>query len=174
MIGTSGESISIKALSIPSPQSADKRCSTVVTWNSPRPRLVERSVSSTWSARAGMSRIGLRSVRRKTMPVSTGAGLNCIVTLLPECSPTPVDLIDSRRVRCRSMVFPLSQGETLLGQAPSFQFSWPNNVHCRTRHQGDSTPHSACLRRNAGTSKSCSSRSSSICRAACPSTPPVA
>ena len=35
-------------------------------------------------ARAGMSRTGLRSVRRNTMPVSSGAGQSIMPTLLPE------------------------------------------------------------------------------------------
>ena len=83
MIGTSPAVSSMNALSMPSPASADRRCSTVET---PAPfavSVVPSVVSLTFVARAGTSTGGSRSVRRKTMPVFGGAGLSTIRTLRP-------------------------------------------------------------------------------------------
>ena len=74
MIGTSGADSSMLALSMPRPASAESRCSTVITEPGPRERPVHSMVSVTRSARAGISTSGSRSVRRNTMPWSTGAG----------------------------------------------------------------------------------------------------
>jgi hypothetical protein len=61
MIGTSGADSSTKALSMPSPASADSRCSTVDTVAPPAASVVPSVVSVTLVARAGMSTAGSRS-----------------------------------------------------------------------------------------------------------------
>ena len=55
------------------------------------------------SVAAGKSTTGSRSTRRKTMPVSGAAGRRTMLTLTPECKPTPEARISDFRVRCRSM-----------------------------------------------------------------------
>ena len=114
----------------------------------------------------------------ETMLQSAGAGPS-ITTLLLECSPTPVDLIDSCRVRCFSMEIPLSSGN--LTRAAYVMpvllprlFTAFGALHCRG---GDLVQHSrpdqsACRRRKAGTSNNCSSRSASIFSTAWPSVTP--
>ena len=74
MIGNSAEDSSTIMLSMPRPALADIRCSTVWTLAGPQLRPVHRVVSVTRSAAAGISTTGSRSVRRNTMPWSTGAG----------------------------------------------------------------------------------------------------
>ena len=49
---------------------------------------------------------GFRSVRRNTIPVSTGAGDSVSNTFSPVCKPTPVALIEFRNVRCRIILLP--------------------------------------------------------------------
>src|ERR687887_2776077 len=51
---------------------------------------------------AGTSRLP-RSVRRKRMPKSAGAGVSGRLTLLPEWRPIPTQEICRRRVRCASI-----------------------------------------------------------------------
>src|SRR5690625_167262 len=104
MMGTSAALSSTQALSMPSPAMADSRCSTVETRTSPRTKVVDRVVSPTFSARAGISTIGSRSTRRNTMPVFTGAGRRVRYTFSPVCRPTPVARMVLRRVLCRIMV----------------------------------------------------------------------
>src|SRR6185295_3085227 len=62
-----------------------------------------RRASPTSSARAGMSTGDARSMRRKTMPVSGGAGRKLMRTFCPVCRPTPEALINVLRVRCFSI-----------------------------------------------------------------------
>ena len=66
--------------------------------------VVPSVVSPTFSARAWMSTGSSRSVRRKVMPLFTGAGRSTISTFLPVCRPTPVARIEFFRVRCLSML----------------------------------------------------------------------
>ena len=75
IIGTSSADNSISRLSMPSPQSADIRCSTVATCAEPSAILVDRVVSATYSARAGILLCAaLRSERKKAIPVFASAG----------------------------------------------------------------------------------------------------
>src|SRR5256885_3456911 len=50
-----------------------------------------------------MSTGEVRSTRRKTMPLSAGAGLSVMRTFWPVCSPTPEALTRDFRVRWRNM-----------------------------------------------------------------------
>jgi hypothetical protein len=74
MIGSSAEDSSTIMLSTPRPAAADIRCSTVWILASPQVRPVQSVVSVTRLAAAGTSTTGSRSMRRNTMPWSTGAG----------------------------------------------------------------------------------------------------
>src|ERR1043165_365611 len=89
---------------MPRPASADMRCSTVLTRSPSFIRQLDRRVSPTRSARAGISSGDARSTRRKTMPVSAGAGRSLIMTFWPVCKPTPEAAISDLRVRCFSML----------------------------------------------------------------------
>ena len=88
---------------MPSPASADIRCSTVETVPPSAVRLVPSVVWLTLPALAGMSTSWSTSVRRKTMPELAGAGRRTISTFLPVCRPTPVARIEFLSVRCFSM-----------------------------------------------------------------------
>ena len=103
MIGTSGPAMSMRRLSMPRPHSADIRCSTVDTLASPRFNVDESRVSPISPARAGISTGATRSVRRNTIPLSTGAGASMSSTRAPVCKPTPVVEIALRSVRCFNM-----------------------------------------------------------------------
>jgi hypothetical protein len=74
MIGTSAAPSSTMALSMPSPASADIRCSTVATRTPSLISVVPSMVSPTCMPSPARPRGGSRSVRRNTMPVLTGAG----------------------------------------------------------------------------------------------------
>ncbi len=99
MIGTSSADTSTNALSMPRPANADMRCSTVETRTPSFSITVAISVLLTLSACAGMAGLPAMSERQNTMPLSTGAGRNTIVTLWPVCSPTPVARTLDLRVR---------------------------------------------------------------------------
>jgi len=107
-IGISAASMSMFRLSMPSPASADIRCSTVATRICCWPWCIAVSVdairvSLTASALAGMARGGSRSIRQNTIPLSAGAGRKPSRTRWPLCSPTPVVLTGSLSVRCLSI-----------------------------------------------------------------------
>ena len=83
MIGTSGEFSSTITLSMFALTSAASRCSTVSTDTSLRARPVASWMPARCCTVAGTS-WSPRSVRRKRMPKSAGAGFSDSVTLLPE------------------------------------------------------------------------------------------
>ncbi len=95
-MGTSGPSTSMRALSMPQPASAAKRCSTVPTRVPPRPSEVFMVVSTTNSESAGIS----TPSRTKTMPLSAEAGASVSRTFAPECNPMP-----SREARCLKVLW---------------------------------------------------------------------
>jgi hypothetical protein len=66
--GSSGPSISIRMLSMPSRTARASRCSTVPTVASPRPSLVASAVETTSLERAGISTGSPKSDRTNTMP----------------------------------------------------------------------------------------------------------
>ena len=103
-MGTSSAVMSTYRLSSPKPAQADIRCSTVNTLAEPTEMVDARRVSVTAVADTGMSTGKGKSVRRKTMPVSTGAGRSVSSTRWPLCRPTPTALVSDLRVRCASMV----------------------------------------------------------------------
>ena len=84
---------------MPSPASAASRCSTVPTFTPSLPRVVASEVSTTYSDRAGMLTLRSRSVRTKTIPWFAGAGTSVRLTGVPECSPTPVQVVGCSSVR---------------------------------------------------------------------------
>src|SRR5687768_17261199 len=100
MIGTSSADTSIYALSIPSPKSADMRCSTVDTRAPLHSITVAMVVLLTLVARAGIAGAPGRSERQNTMPVSMAAGRITMTTFSPVCRPTPVARTELFRVRC--------------------------------------------------------------------------
>ena len=59
----------------------------------------ERRVSLTSSGEHSMSAASGRSVRRKTIPVSGGAGRSVSRIRSPECNPTPLAVTGALRVR---------------------------------------------------------------------------
>ena len=83
IIGTSGPSTLIKQLSTPSPAIADKRCSIVDIFTPFLTNAVERLVSPTFSAIAGITRFSSISVLIKLIPVSISEGINSILIFLP-------------------------------------------------------------------------------------------
>ena len=90
---------------MPSPASADIRCSTVPTFV---PALLQPGAHARVAHRIGIGRKGQggsRSTRWKTMPVSGAAGRRVRVILRPPCKPTPVAVTTDFRVRRRIMVF---------------------------------------------------------------------
>src|SRR6185312_14569664 len=103
MIGTSGPSISMMALSTPRPRSAASRCS-AVEQSGPlaSPRTVANSVAVTARTSARISRAIEPSpaTRWKTMPASSSAGCMVSVTARPECTPMPDMATWSRNVVC--------------------------------------------------------------------------
>jgi len=112
-IGNSGASTSTKRLSIPRPESADIRCSTVATRTSTGSSCCAPGVfgavmalsveairvSLTAPGCAAIRTGGSRSVRTNTMPVSGGAGRRDRRTRTPPCRPIPVVLTAWRSVR---------------------------------------------------------------------------
>ena len=88
-IGTSGPSTSMRAVSMPQPTSAARRCSTVPMRTSPRPSDVLRTVSTTALESAGISIPGATSVRTNEIPLSAGAGASVSRTRSPVWRPTP-------------------------------------------------------------------------------------
>ena len=102
MIGISGPSMSISALSTPQPASAAITCSTVETPTpAPFDSTVHSLVSETASKRAGIiwSR-SLTSTRQNQTPAPGGAGRIAMRAGLPPCRPTPVNDMDLLRVAC--------------------------------------------------------------------------
>src|SRR5260370_9872466 len=108
MIGTSGPSTSMVALSTPMPRSAASTCSAVDTSGPSRsPRTVANSVEITDSDDARTSRSQPSGpVRTKIKPASTGAGPRVKLTGKPECTPTPVTVACDRSVVCRLNFIP--------------------------------------------------------------------
>ncbi len=101
MIGTSEALRSTYRLSMPRPASADIKCSIVETRvPSSATSVVESAVSPTRLGSARISHTGVRSTRRNTMPVLTGAGRSVMTTFSPLCMPTPVALMTFFRVLC--------------------------------------------------------------------------
>ena len=62
--------------------------------------VVAMRVSVTFSGVTGMSTGAGRSMRRKTMPVSGGAGRSVSSTFWPLCTPTPTERVSDLIVRC--------------------------------------------------------------------------
>ena len=95
-------------LSMPSPEQADIRCSTVLTFGAPGSppgdNAVASRVSQTAVALTGISTTCGRSTRRNTMPLSTGAGFSVSSTRWPLCTPTPIARVRDFRVRWASIV----------------------------------------------------------------------
>src|SRR5699024_9822841 len=105
--GISGASTSIKRLSMPKPAKAADKCSMVETRTpSSLTKAVHSMVSLTNAASALMSTVGVRSVRRNTIPVFAGAGTKVICTLCPECKPIPVACTVFFNVRCLIIKYP--------------------------------------------------------------------
>jgi hypothetical protein len=96
--GSSSASSSTTALSMPRATAAARKCSTVWMRASPMPRVVPSSVPTTYWTWAGTGSLPARSVRRKTIPVFTGAGSTLTRTGAPVCSPTPSTLPGSATV----------------------------------------------------------------------------
>src|SRR4051812_11476600 len=88
---------------MPSPPSADIRCSTVLIFTSPLTSVDARRASPTSWARAGRSTGEARSTRRNMMPLSTAPGRITMRTFWPVCNPTPEARMSDFRVRWRSM-----------------------------------------------------------------------
>ena len=103
MIGSSGPATSMCMLSMPRPAHADSTCSTVEIDTPSCFSDVERRVSPTWSASAGIDTDCARSTRWKTIPVSGAAGRMTRSTRAPVCTPTPVVLLADLSVRCFSI-----------------------------------------------------------------------
>ena len=103
MIGTSGPSTSMVALSTPMPRSAASTCSAVETSGpSASPSTVANSVAITASDVARTSRSPpSMPLRTKIKPASTDAGPMVRLTGSPECTPTPVTVACERSVVCR-------------------------------------------------------------------------
>ena len=74
---------------MPSPDKALIRCSIVAILAWPLSRVVAIRVSLTLSGSALIATGGFKSILRKTIPVSTGAGRKANLTLRPECKPIP-------------------------------------------------------------------------------------
>ena len=107
------------------------RCSTVpMETPLPSPIVVHMRVSTTRSQRAGIGVSWARSVRRKTMPASTGAGLSVNCTGLPECRPTPMQLTDDFSVR---WVMTSDNGRASAPLPPTFltAFGFPMTIRFR-------------------------------------------
>src|SRR4030095_6186055 len=62
-----------------------------------------------------------RSTRRKTMPVSGGAGRSVSLTFCPVWSPTPEGEMTDLRLRCRKLLFcnPFARRESSRGADPA-------------------------------------------------------
>ena len=83
MIGTSGPSTLIIQLSTPRPAMAESRCSIVDIFISSLINAVERLVSPTFSAIAGINKASSTSFLIKLIPVFISAGNNSIVIFFP-------------------------------------------------------------------------------------------
>ena len=106
-IGTSSAVMSTTRLSMPRPEHADSRCSIVLTFGAPGSPpaeiVVAIRVSLTESALTLMATGDGRSTRRKTMPLSGGAGRNVSSTRWPPCTPTPTARVRDLSVRWETM-----------------------------------------------------------------------
>src|SRR5262249_32625960 len=103
MIGASGPSISTKALSTPSPDSAANTCSAVDTSGpDASPSTVANSVAVTAfiSAQISQSCRPSMRVRMNRRPLPASAGCNVRGTGKPELAPTPGKAVRSRSVGC--------------------------------------------------------------------------
>ncbi len=104
MMGISGPSNVMRALSIPMPARADMRCSTVETMWPLWPMVVASLVSNTFSRRARMWGEPGRSLRQKRTPLLGGSGLMLMMIFLPVWRPIPVQPISPSTVRwCRGI-----------------------------------------------------------------------
>ncbi len=166
-IGTSSAVMSTYRLSMPRPAQADIRCSTVCTLAPPLEMVDARRVSVTASADIGMSTGSGRSTRRNTMPVSgwrrpqrqldplaavqphaDGAGEGLEGALLEHGAILGARWPVKQR---RSSAPRRSQGGRHSHDPPT-KPSELSAARCRPHCSG--RPQSACLRRNAGISKS--------------------
>src|SRR5947209_4924466 len=105
--GASGPPSSTSRLSIPIPTAPEMRCSTVWTSASPHMIAVRRGWATRFPAIAGIRGRPGRSVRTKTIPVSTGAGTKRTVAFSPVWRPTPVDSTARAIVRWGSLTLAL-------------------------------------------------------------------
>ena len=104
IIGISGPSQSIMQLSTPIPAKADIRCSIVAISAPSCSKVVERVVSPTKFACAGISTTLSPFLLLKIIPVSGSAGCNVRVAFFPVCRPTPVADVLFLIVLCASIV----------------------------------------------------------------------
>ena len=84
---------------------ADKRCSIVDILIPSLINAVERLVSPTFSAIAGIKTVSSISVLIKVIPLLISAGINSIVIFLPVWRPIPTALMGFLSVLCFSMLF---------------------------------------------------------------------
>ena len=108
-IGISFPDTLTKTLSIPSPESAATRCSTVeisILFSD----IVEAScVPVTLQLVRLMSRLGTMSIRRNIIPLSGSAGQISVRINFPECNPIPSKPTFRRMVLCLNNSFTLNQ-----------------------------------------------------------------
>ena len=107
MIGISSPSISTNKLSIPRPEQADSRCSTVEILFSPICKTLASRVSVINSALPGTGVCSPISRRTKEIPELIGAGFKYKLERLPECKPIPTVLIGSVIVCCFNIILNL-------------------------------------------------------------------
>ena len=103
IIGTSGPSTLIRQLSTPSPAIAESKCSIVEILTPSFTNAVDRLVSPTFSAIAGITRFSSTSVLIKLMPVFTSDGINSMFIFLPVWRPIPTAFIEFLSVLCFNM-----------------------------------------------------------------------
>ena len=91
---------SMRILSIWSPKTADKICSTVWMRKLSTPIVVPREMSITWSISATISGQFSKSRRLNRMPEFSGAGLKVAIDSTPVWSPIPLILMSFFMVVC--------------------------------------------------------------------------
>ena len=108
-IGISFPDTLTKTLSIPSPERAATKCSTVEI-SMLFSDIVEASwVPVTLQLLRLMSRLGTMSIRRNITPVSGSAGQISVRINSPECNPIPSKHTFRRIVLCLNKSFPINQ-----------------------------------------------------------------
>ena len=103
-MGTSGPSTLTRQLSTPRPAIAERRCSIVEILTSSLTRAVDKLVSPTFSAMAGITRFSSTSVLIKLIPELIADGISSILIFLPVCKPIPTAFIEFLNVLCLSIL----------------------------------------------------------------------